>query len=133
MAGPANHTPKNTWGTSVLKPAVSQSHSSMKTWGVTFYIMAAGIKWQPPCMWWGGTSRSLWPDRKRGGTSRVLTPCDQGKGGTSGACGTRDCLQGAGLPPAAGAPPLLILGVACPPTTYRNNVINKKLLHIRGF
>jgi len=47
------------------------------------------------------------PDRRRGGTSLVLAPCDQRKGGTSGTCGSRDCLQGAGLPAAAVAPPFL--------------------------
>lgn len=54
-------------------------------------------------------------------------------GGTSGAHGTHNCLQGAGLPPAAGAPPPLISDIRCPPTTSRHSVINKKLLHIPGF
>lgn len=58
---------------------------------------------------------------------------DTERGHFSGPYTHRVTRGGVGLPVEVGAPPLLVLEVGCPPATYRNNVINTKLLHIRGF
>lgn len=64
-----------------------------------------------------------WQDQER--DVLVLVPCDQRKGGTSG-------VAGGGASPSSWAPALQIWHIGCPPTAYRNYVINKKLLQIRG-
>lgn len=96
-------------GCRCVKTLSIQSQSSLKMSGMTFYVMAAEIKWQP----------------QRGETSWVLIAGDQRKGGTSGACGTpggRTSSSSGGPTPSHG----------CPSTAYRNHVINTKLLHIWG-